>query len=67
MRRRKIFLGDGFAPRSGFGSKTLVCLGPFLAQPEDSSNYMGLKLEEAAEVLGVSKATATRWWTYARA
>ena len=29
--------------------------------------FVGLKIEEAAEVLGISKATATRWWTYARA
>ena len=29
--------------------------------------FVGLKTEEAAEVLGVSKATATRWWAYARA
>ena len=29
--------------------------------------FVGLKTEEAAEVLGVSKATANRWWAYARA
>ena len=29
--------------------------------------FVGLKTEEAAEVLGVSKATAKRWWAYARA
>ena len=29
--------------------------------------YAGLKIEEAAEVLGISPATAKRWWTYARA
>ncbi len=29
--------------------------------------FVGLKIEEAAEVLGVSKATAKRWWAYARA
>jgi RNA polymerase sigma factor (TIGR02999 family) len=29
--------------------------------------FVGLKTEEAAEVLGISKATATRWWAYARA
>lgn len=29
--------------------------------------FVGLKIEDAAEVLGVSKATAKRWWTYARA
>lgn len=29
--------------------------------------FVGLTMEEAAEVLGISKATATRWWSYARA
>ena len=29
--------------------------------------FVGLKIDEAAEVLGISKATAKRWWTYARA
>ena len=29
--------------------------------------FAGLKIEEAAEVLGISEATAKRWWTYARA
>ena len=29
--------------------------------------FAGMRIPEAAEVLGVSKATATRWWTYARA
>ena len=29
--------------------------------------FVGLKIEEAAEVLGISEATAKRWWAYARA
>jgi len=29
--------------------------------------FVGLTIEEAAEVLGVSVATAKRWWAYARA
>jgi RNA polymerase sigma factor (TIGR02999 family) len=29
--------------------------------------FVGLKIEEAADVLGISPATAKRWWTYARA
>jgi RNA polymerase sigma factor (TIGR02999 family) len=29
--------------------------------------FVGLKIDEAAEVLGISKATAKRWWAYARA
>ena len=28
--------------------------------------FAGLKIEEAAEVLGISQATAKRWWAYAR-
>jgi len=29
--------------------------------------FVGLKIEETAEVLGISEATAKRWWAYARA
>ena len=29
--------------------------------------FVGFKIEEAAEVLGISEATARRWWAYARA
>jgi RNA polymerase sigma factor (TIGR02999 family) len=29
--------------------------------------FVGLKIEDAAEVLGISEATAKRWWAYARA
>ena len=29
--------------------------------------FVGFKIEEAAEVLGISEATAKRWWAYARA
>jgi RNA polymerase sigma factor (TIGR02999 family) len=29
--------------------------------------FVGLKIEEAAEILGISEATAKRWWVYARA
>ena len=29
--------------------------------------FVGLKIEEAAAVLGISEATAKRWWAYARA
>ena len=29
--------------------------------------FVGLKIQEAAEVLGISEATAKRWWVYARA
>lgn len=29
--------------------------------------FVGLKIPEAAEILGISEATAKRWWAYARA
>lgn len=29
--------------------------------------FVGLKIDDAADVLGISKATAKRWWAYARA
>jgi RNA polymerase sigma factor (TIGR02999 family) len=29
--------------------------------------FVGLKIEDAAELLGISEATAKRWWAYARA
>jgi len=29
--------------------------------------FVGLKINEAAEVLGISEATAKRWWAYAGA
>jgi DNA-directed RNA polymerase specialized sigma24 family protein len=29
--------------------------------------FVGLRIEEAADVLGISEATAKRWWAYARA
>ena len=29
--------------------------------------FVGLTIEDAAQLLGISKATAKRWWTYARA
>lgn len=29
--------------------------------------FVGLKIKQAAEVLGISEATAKRWWAYARA
>ena len=29
--------------------------------------FVGMKIDEAAEILGISEATAKRWWAYARA
>jgi len=30
-------------------------------------DFVGMKIEEAAEVLGISETTAKRWWAYSRA
>lgn len=42
-------------------------LEPQQAQLVNLRYFVGLKIEEAAEVLGISPATAKRWWAYARA
>jgi len=43
------------------------CAEPKQAELVKLCYFVGLKIEEAAEVLGISEATAKRWWTYARA
>ena len=45
----------------------LAALEPQQAELVKLRYFVGLKIEEAAEVLGISKATAKRWWVYARA
>ena len=45
----------------------LLALEPQQAELVKLRYFVGLKIEEAAEVLGISEATAKRWWTYARA
>jgi RNA polymerase sigma factor (TIGR02999 family) len=48
-------------------------LEKFQAEDKDKASFIklryfvGLSLEEAAEVLGVSVPTASRWWSYSRA
>ncbi len=42
-------------------------LEPRQAEPVKLCYFVGLKIEESAEVLGISEATAKRWWAYARA
>jgi len=42
-------------------------LEPHQAELVKLRYFVGLKIEEAAEVLGISEATAKRWWTYSRA
>ena len=42
-------------------------LEPQQAQLVKLRYFVGLKIEEASEVLGISKATADRWWAYSKA
>ena len=42
-------------------------LDPEQARIIELRYFVGLKIPEAAEVLGISEATAKRWWAYARA
>ena len=44
-----------------------AALEPQQAQLVKLRYFVGLKIEEAADVLGISEATAKRWWAYARA
>jgi len=44
-----------------------VTLEPEQAELVKLRYFVGLKIEEAADVLGISEATAKRWWAYARA
>ena len=45
----------------------LAALEPRQAELVKLRYFVGLKIEEAAEVLGISEATAKRWWAYSRA
>src|SRR5436189_1050403 len=44
-----------------------AALEPHQAELVKLRYFVGLKIEESAEVLGISEATAKRWWAYARA
>jgi len=44
-----------------------AALAPQQAELVKLRYFVGLNIDETAEVLGISKATATRWWAYARA
>ena len=44
-----------------------AALEPQQAELVELRYFVGLKIEEAAEILGISEATAKRWWAYARA
>jgi RNA polymerase sigma factor (TIGR02999 family) len=45
----------------------LAALEPAKAQLVQLRFFAGLSMPEAAKILGISLATAERWWTYARA
>jgi RNA polymerase sigma factor (TIGR02999 family) len=45
----------------------LACQEPAKAELVKLRYFAGLSLDEAAETLGISRATAKRYWTYARA
>lgn len=44
-----------------------AALAPQQAELLKLRYFVGLKIEESAEILGISEATAKRWWAYARA
>src|SRR5215212_8231886 len=44
-----------------------AALAPQQAELVKLRYFAGLKIPEAAEILGISEATAKRWWVYARA
>jgi RNA polymerase sigma factor (TIGR02999 family) len=45
----------------------LAALSPEKAELVKLRYFTGLAVDEAAQVLGISEATASRWWTFARA
>jgi RNA polymerase sigma factor (TIGR02999 family) len=49
------------------GLTTLAAIAPLKARLVELRFFAGLSVEEAARCLGISRATADRWWSYARA
>ena len=47
--------------------ESFAALEPRQAELVKLRYFVGLKIEEDAEVLGISEATAKRWWAYSRA
>jgi RNA polymerase sigma factor (TIGR02999 family) len=47
--------------------KALAIVAPLKARLVEMRFFAGLTVEDAAHCLGVSRATADRWWSYARA
>ena len=74
--RRKVDL-DAIDPAATTTSGDLVALDEALGRLEEEDRvkadlvrlrfFAGLTLEQAAELLGISRATASRYWSYARA
>jgi RNA polymerase sigma factor (TIGR02999 family) len=77
MRRIDLDEGALFAPTEDQASEDLLALDEALRQLEDEEAvkarlvklryFAGLSLQEAADALGISVATAKRYWIYARA
>ncbi len=53
--------------KRGAGLDRFAALEPRQAELVKLRYFAGIKIEDAAEVLGISKSTAKRWWAYARA
>jgi DNA-directed RNA polymerase specialized sigma24 family protein len=47
--------------------QTLAAIAPLKARLVELRFFAGLSVEDAAHCLGISRATADRWWSYARA
>jgi RNA polymerase sigma factor (TIGR02999 family) len=47
--------------------KALAVVAPLKARLVEMRFFAGLTVEDAAHCLGISRATADRWWSYARA
>ena len=47
--------------------QALAAVAPLKARLVEMRFFAGLSVEDAARCLGISRATADRWWSYARA
>ena len=75
--RRRVALGDIAAPGADVPAEDVLAIDEALTQlaQEDAAKaelvklrfYAGLSVTEAAQCLGISRATADRYWAYARA
>lgn len=58
---------DALLPALSEALDRFAVLEPKQAELVKLRYFVGMKIEEAAEILGISPATAKRWWAYARA